>query len=725
MPGSVKIDPALQSDLLTELQAELTSGGEALTFSVDGDGNLVGTLPSGDVAVTVYLSAVQQGQDVNVTVTITQHVPLDHNGSSDGGYVTFDGDDIHINVPVQATDTDGDNLTTPANVDITLTDGADPSFGNDAGVIINESDDKGTAIEGQLSLNVGSDEIETLMFQTDQPELADLTSNGLATTYAVTGNTITVYDSNNQPVMTATVGTDGSYEITITGPFDQSNASDSININLGVTATDKDGDTSDGLMDITIQDGDDPTFGLDGGTIILETENSQTVTGEIELNVGSDAIGKVEFDAQQTSLEGLTTNGQATIFAVNGNVITVTIDGGINDGTPVLTIAINNDGTYSVKQDEPLDQDNTQGDDIDLNLGIVATDKDGDVSNNGQLNITIQDGQDATGGNVIANLTVVEGDLENPASGKEYPSTGTGNFTVEAVNDNLVSNTMRVQADVQTVLLAELNSLTSNGEPLSFTLIVDGNGVITITGVTQSGTAEILEITLTPTQLTDGDVSVAMAIEQSGPLDHSKTNNSDSYVTVSGDTVSVDIPVQMTDSDGDDLVQPVDVKVTITDGDDPKFGVDSSVILEEGDDGVVSGIGKIAVDAGSDQIVKVYFDNTQASLDGLTSNGEVTRYTVIDDGSTVVVTLVSDPSVVVMEVTVDIEGNYKVDQKQPIDQVDDTVNDNENITLDVLADDNDGDTSSPGYINIVVNDGTNAGGGQTGTIIITEGKFDT
>ncbi|WP_170107586.1 hypothetical protein, partial [Photobacterium indicum] len=78
VPGSVKIDPALQSDLITELQNELTSGGEGLTFEVDSNGNLVGKLPNGTVAVTVSLSGEQQGQDVKVTVTIEQNVPLDH-----------------------------------------------------------------------------------------------------------------------------------------------------------------------------------------------------------------------------------------------------------------------------------------------------------------------------------------------------------------------------------------------------------------------------------------------------------------------------------------------------------------------------------------------------------------------------------------------------------------------------------------------------------------------
>ncbi|PSU45288.1 hcalcium-binding protein [Photobacterium frigidiphilum] len=889
---TVGIDATQQAALISELEAELTSGGETLAFTLE-NGVLVGKLPNGAIAVSVTVTAVQAGQDVTVTVKVDQLLPLDHNASGNStGYVSEDGDSIAIDVPLQGKDTDGDSLDTPAVVTVTIKDGQLPSFGVDTGISLNEETQEGLVISGSIAVDTGSDAIASIEFDDAnmQSGFNGVTSNGHSTTVEVSGNVLLLKDSDGKTVLEVTINNDGSYTAKITGELDQ-DINNLLNLPIKVTVTDDDGDTASGTInievadgsdatggeslamtavegdletstggttypkttsdsfmvtagedrldpttvnvdpvkvaaliteleseltsggenlvfllsadgstlvgtttpggdvavtitlsgtqvgddinvnvefkqhlpldhnnptdadgfvktngdditisvpvqakdtdgddldtaakvDITIQDGADPVFGLDGGTTIIETENSQMVSGAIDLDIGSDAIDKVEFDAVQASLVSLTTNGQATTYTVNGNVITVTIDGGINNGAPVLTITMNKDGTYTVKQDEPLDQDNTQGDDIGLTLGIVATDKDGDVSNSGQVIITIKDGQDATGENVTANLTVVEGDLENPAIGKAYPSTGSGSFTIEAVNDNLVSNTMRVEVGVQTDLLAELNGLTSNGAPLTFTLTVDANGVITISGMTQTGSTEILEITLTPTQLVNGDVSVAMAIEQSGPLDH--TNGSGTYVNVGDDAITVDIPVQMTDSDGDDLEKPVSVNVTITDGDDPKFGADSTVNLEEGDDGVVSGTGQIDVDTGSDDVVKVYFDDMQSSLNGLTSNGEATTYTVSADGSTIIVTLVSDPNVVVMEATVDIDGNYTVDQKQPIDQVDDKAGDNENIVLDVLADDKDGDTSAPGHINVVVNDGTNAGGGQTGTITITEGDL--
>ncbi|WP_168443855.1 hypothetical protein, partial [Photobacterium damselae] len=156
VPSSVQVDPAQTQALLQELSAELTSGSQALTFTLDSNGNIVGTLPDGTVAITVSLSAVQDGQNIKVTVDIEQNVPLDHTNRGDGdgdgdgdGFVHSQGDNIEISVPVQAQDTDGDALENSANVDITIVDGQNPSFGTDSGVTINESTEKGQVIHGE------------------------------------------------------------------------------------------------------------------------------------------------------------------------------------------------------------------------------------------------------------------------------------------------------------------------------------------------------------------------------------------------------------------------------------------------------------------------------------------------------------------------------------------------------------------------------------------------
>ncbi|KJF83806.1 hypothetical protein, partial [Photobacterium phosphoreum] len=73
-------------------------------------------------------------------------------------------DKITIDVPIQAQDTDGDWLQKPANVDITIKDGANPEFGTDNGTIINETTQNGQIINGDVPLDVGSDAIQRVDF---------------------------------------------------------------------------------------------------------------------------------------------------------------------------------------------------------------------------------------------------------------------------------------------------------------------------------------------------------------------------------------------------------------------------------------------------------------------------------------------------------------------------------------------------------------------------------
>ncbi|HIF9070233.1 TPA: retention module-containing protein [Photobacterium damselae] len=888
-PTSVTLDKTQINTLLNELSTEVTSNGESLTFTYV-NGVLTGQLPNGEVALTITLTAIQDGQDVKVTVEVEQSRPLDHNpsGNSEGMVSVSDGN-ISIDLPIQATDTDGDPLGNAANITVDIKDGVQPSFGDDTGIEINEETDEGKILAGHISVDVGSDEVASIHFNDNQPHLDGITSNGQPVTVSTHENVLTLVDSQGNTVLEVTINADGSYSAKITGSLDQdinnivdlplditvtdkdgdsaqgtitikvtdgSNASggesisievvegdlepngagtgypvqqtgnlviiagedrllpesvkidhtqvdallnelhqevtsdgqpivftidsngsivgtlpdgtiaitvelnavqqglnvnvnveitqnvpldhtntgdskgfigsdgDKITINVPIEASDSDGDPLDKPADIniTVVDGDNPTFGIDAGTNIKETEGSQTVTGSIDLDVGSDHIAQMNFNTVQPSLADLTSNGQETDYLVSGNQIIVSISEGPHAGEPVLTITINNDGSYTVKQDHPLDQNNADGDSIHLDLGVTATDMDGDKSNEGHVIINIADGQNPTGQNVIANISITEGDLENPAQGKGYPVASNGSFTVDAVNDQLVATSMHVEPNVVNGLLGELNTLTSGGQALSFMIVQDpAAGNITIIGVTETGSLPVLNVTLTPHQQANGDVTVDMSIEQSAPLDHLDSDGK--YIDVTDGDISIHVPVQMNDSDGDNLDQPVDVTITIEDGQLPSFGDDSSITLNEGDDGIVSGSGQISVDTGSDVISDVYFADNQSSLNGLTSNGHATTYTISDDGHTLTVTLAGDPSTVVMTITIDIDGNYVVNQTQPIDQRDDTINDNENIVIDVIAKDDDGDISQPGHIIINSHDGDNAQGGQSGSISITEGDL--
>ncbi|MGQ5486788.1 hypothetical protein ACIPOR_14885 [Photobacterium damselae subsp. piscicida] len=669
VPDSVQVDPAQTQALLQELSAELTSGGQSLNFTLDSNGNIVGTLPDGTVVITVSLSAVQDGQDIKVTVDIEQNVPLDHTNRGDGdGFVHSQGDNIEISVPVQAQDTDGDALENSANVDITIVDGQNPSFGTDSGVTINESTEKGQVIHGEVPLDVGSDAINSLTFDESQPSLVGLTSNGEPTTVEVNGNSLTVLDAQGQPVLTVTIAKDGSYEVKVTGPLDQGD-SESIDLDLNVTATDFDGDSTSGVanititdgcdaaggeeiaititegdldtngaapgdpstypvsqsgsfviaagedrlvpdsvqvdpaqtqallqelsteltsggqaltfaldshgnivgtlpdgtvaitvslsavqdgqdvkvtvdieqnvpldhtnrgdgdgfvhsqgdnieisvpvqaqdtdgdalensanVDITIVDGQNPSFGTDSGVTINESsEKGQVIHGEVPLDVGSDAINSLTFDESQPSLVGLTSNGEPTTVEVNGNSLTV------------------------------LDQGDSES--IDLDLNVTATDFDGD-STSGVANITITDGSNAAGGET-GKVEVIEPDLVP----NDYPVTAKTEITLHAGEDRLDPTSVTLDKTQINTLLNELSTeVTSNGESLTFTYV---NGVLT--GQLPNGE---VALTITLTAIQDGqDVKVTVEVEQSRPLDHNPSGNSEGMVSVSDGNIGSD-----------------------------------------------------------------------------------------------------------------------------------------------------------------------------------------
>ncbi|HIF9181107.1 TPA: DUF5801 repeats-in-toxin domain-containing protein [Photobacterium damselae] len=663
-----------------------------------------------------------------------------------------------VDLPLDITVTDKDGDSAQGTITIKVTDGSNASGGESISIEVVEGDlepnGAGTGYPvqqtGNLVIIAGEDRLLPESVKIDHTQV-DALLNELHQEVTSDGQPIVfTIDSNGSIVGTLPDGTiaitvelnavqqglnvNVNVEITQNVPLDHTNTGDSkgfigsdgdkITINVPIEASDSDGDPLDKPADIniTVVDGDNPTFGIDTGTNIKETEGSQTVTGSIDLDLGSDHIAQMNFNTVQPSLADLTSNGQETDYLVSGNQIIVSISEGPHAGEPVLTITINDDGSYSVKQDHPLDQNNADGDSIHLDLGVTATDMDGDKSNEGHIIINIADGQNPTGQNVIANISITEGDLENPAQGKGYPVASNGSFTVDTINDQLVATSMHVEPNVVNGLLGELNSLTSGGQALSFMIIQDpATGNITIIGVTETGSLPVLNVTLTPHQQANGDVTVDMSIEQSAPLDHLDSDGK--YIDVTDGDISIHVPVQLNDSDGDNLDQPVDVTITIEDGQLPSFGDDSSITLNEGDDGIVSGSGQINVDTGSDVIADVYFADNQSSLNGLTSNGHATTYTISDDGHTLTVTLAGDPSTVVMTITIDIDGNYVVNQTQPIDQRDDTINDNENIVIDVIAKDDDGDISQPGHIVINSHDGDNAQGGQSGSISITEGDL--
>ncbi|WP_279157582.1 retention module-containing protein, partial [Photobacterium phosphoreum] len=875
--ASFVFDSLSINTLLSELNNEISSGGQAVSFIFDTQTNsIIGTL-NGTTVMSITLDASStNGRDVTVNITTTINQPIDHVEGNSSGLVSRDGDNITIDVAIQGADSNGNPLDQPISVDITIKDGANPEFGTDNGITINETTQNGQIINGDVPLDVGSDAIQRVDFNAEQPSLQSITSNGEATSFSVNGNVLTVVDSNDKPVMVVTIANDGSYTVEVTGPIDQNDA-DIANINLGVTATDNDGDSTqgqvvitvtdgsdaggnehgdititegdltpqageqgypvvgtttiaieagsdrldptkvtidpkqltaligeleselttgdnqaisfsydsatgqlvgvtaggeqvvtvslsatqaanghdidvkvtitqdkplnhtdsgvDGLVDsindkitidvpiqvqdtdgdwlqkpanvdITIKDGANPEFGTDSGTTINETtQNGQIINGDVPLDVGSDAIQRVDFNAEQPSLQSITSNGEATSFSVNGNVLTV-VD---SNDKPVMVVTIANDGSYTVEVTGPIDQNDA--DIANINLGVTATDNDGD-STQGQVVITVTDGSDA-GGNEHGDITITEGDLTPQAGEQGYPVVGSTTIAIEAGADRLDPTKVTIDPKQLTALIGELESELTTGDNQAISFSYD-SATGQLVGVTAGG-EQVVTVSLSATQAANGhDIDVKVTITQDKPLNHTDSGV-DGLVDSINDKITIDVPIQAQDTDGDWLQKPANVDITIVDGANPEFGTDSGTTINETTQNGQIINGDVPLDVGSDAIQRVDFNAEQPSLQSITSNGEATSFSV--NGN--VLTVVDSNDKPVMVVTIANDGSYTVEVTGPIDQNDADI---ANINLGVTATDNDGD-STQGQVVITVTDGSDAGGNEHGDITITEGDL--
>ena len=735
----------------------LKSNGEDTVFDIDGN------------VINVYLESdtTQSNPILTITVNtdgsydIVQTAPLEQSNT--------DGDDINLNLELNAIDKDGDSSNSGTLV-VNILDGVDPT-GVDTTVTIDEADlsPDGYPVSSpatSFTLEQTTDKlvastltIEPTTLSNLQTELAGLTSGGTdfditinvdsATgIITITGNLTGTETEAFSITLTPTEDGEGNVNVSISAtqslPLDHIASTgtyvnvdgESLTINIPVQIQDADGDelTAPANVTVTINDGDIPVISAGDLAVINETATGGTASGSVTLDVGSDAIDRFEWNATQDTLEGLTSNGQNTDVEIDGNVIYLYIEGTITD--PILTITMNNDGSFDVVQTAPLEQDNSTDDTIHLFLDVVAIDKDGDVSESAQATIDIIDGQDPTGTGTTVDIT--EGDL-SPVAG--YPAEGSDTFTLNQVTDKLIASTFVIEETVLDTLQTELEALTSNGSELTITISQDDTtGEITITATSVDSGQEVLSIALTPTENANGNVDVDISVTQNHPLDHVDTTGG--YVSIVDDVLNITIPVQIQDADGDVLVdangdpKPTDVVITINDGADPVFNVASQATeLTEGEAGSTGQISDgltLDLDTNSDEIEAITFNLTDAQAQALfdiTSNGKDTRIDQSVDGRILIFVPAEfgGEDVPVLEIIFDNDakdGSYTIQQFEPIDQPEDS--NSSTFDLDVIATDMDGDTAGSS-ITLTINDGLNPRASDVtgdGSITVSEGDLN-
>lgn len=687
-----------QSSTLTTLNGSgLASDGHPLTFEFADDRTLVGYYLDGSgqrvEVMRAELNAQQQGSDLAGRVVVTLTGPLDHQGS----------DTLSLDLQVSANEIDGDS--TSANLTLTVNDGSDPALGIDKGVALQEGGNQ--SIDGQLPVTVGSDRLVSLNFEASQPALAGLTSQGKATTYEVQDNQLIVKDWQGKTILTVTIGLDGKYSVSLTGVFDEPEATNSLNFGLKVQGSDFDGDKSNlGTINITITDGALPQVNPVSLTLTEDSnwQQGQTLDGDLTFTAGSDPLASITFDANQPGLQGFTSGKQAVTITVADHLI----EGRTPDGKLVFELTLGNDGKYSFTLHQPLDQGSA---DSLLKAGFTLLDSDGDKVSS-TITVAVGDGANPTI-SAVTSTTITE-----MAQG-EAAAVSTMSFSVAHGSDALDPNSLGFDI---AAIQSTLTGLTSHGNPVTFT-IDPATGQL----VGTAGGQVVLRAELSLVD-NNGNWSVTAKATLSGELDHKGS-----------ESLNLPLAVTLADKDGDRI--GTTLPLTIADGRAPSFIPGAGVTLDEGGltgSNSLSQTGHFDVQAGSDRVVEVVFADG-SEQPALTALGKPVQYELVDGdpaipGSQLIkgYVMVDGQRVEVFEVklvgSLDQAGkngfDYQVTLYQGLHQGGNAVTE---LPIKVIVNDYDkaggNNDSTSGTLNIQIGEGEKPTLTLTG-VTLSEGRFD-
>ncbi|RPB41819.1 adhesin [Vibrio diabolicus] len=694
------------SDLTTPVQG-LTSGGQSLVMvEVSNAGGVSVYEARIDGTTTPVFRVTLDASDDSYTFDLL--APLDH-PNADGQ------NELVINLPINATDFDGDesnDITLPIMVmdDVPTIDGllagSEQTVDEDdlpAGTDAASAED--TVISGTFDITEGADQVASIQLSDLTTPVASLTSDGDAITLVLSSsaNGVNVYQgvSGNpaEVVFELTLdATNNSYEFDLQKPLDHpdGNQQNEIIINLPVTVTDNDGDTSPAFtLPITVVDDvpvvtnieslrvdeDDLPLGSDG------TKEPLTVSGEFDVT-SADGIDAFELDLSSNPIPNLKSGGEEVTLSQDVGASTadaLVYVGQTPGGVTVFTLTLHQDGKYDFELSGQLDHA-VNSDEILLNLPVKITDGDNDTIT-ATLPVTIVDDKptiDAISSG--STLSVDEDDIPSQGS-DDTPESNIigGNFEVTDGADTIVS----FQLDS---LTSPVSGLTSGGQPLELVEFSNSNGVIEYRAYVQGTTDTVFKLTL------NGSAD-SYEFELLGALDHPAGNDENSLV--------INFPVNATDFDGDvsnnitlpiTVVDDVPAIVKVTDSsqqtvdeDDLAGGSDTT----SGDSTVLTGGFEVA--DGADEIVSYQVSDLNAVVSGLTSNGSNIELNVVSSvgGVTSYEAVITGTSTKIFTLSLDANNDsYQFELLGPIDH--DVVQGENNLVIDIpiTVTDFDGDTSS-------------------------------
>ncbi|MCR9580623.1 retention module-containing protein [Vibrio antiquarius] len=704
------------SDLTTPVQG-LTSGGQSLVMVEVSNAGGVSVYEARIDGTTTPVFRVTLDAS-NDSYTFDLLAPLDH-PNADGQ------NELVINLPINATDFDGDvsnNITLPITVvdDVPTIDGllagSEQTVDEDdlpAGTDAASAED--TVISGTFDITEGADQVASIQLSDLTTPVASLTSDGEAISLVLSSsaNGVNVYQgvagNPAEVVFELTLdATNNTYEFDLQKPLDHpdGNQQNEIVINLPVTATDNDGDTSPAFtLPITVVDDvpvvtnieslrvdeDDLPLGSDG------TKEPLTVSGEFEVT-SADGIDAFELDLSSNPIPNLKSGGEEVTLSQDVGASTadaLVYVGQTPGGVTVFTLTLHQDGKYDFELSGQLDHA-VNSDEILLNLPVKITDGDNDTIT-ATLPVTIVDDKPTIDAiRPGSTLSVDEDDIPTQGS-DDTPESNIigGNFDVTDGADTIVS----FQLDS---LTSPVSGLTSGGQPLEMVEFSNSNGVIEYRAYVQGTTDTVFKLTL------NGSAD-SYEFELLGALDHPAGNDENSLV--------INFPVNATDFDGDvsnnitlpiTVVDDVPAIVKVTDSsqqtvdeDDLAGGSDTT----SNDSTVLNG--GFEVVAGADKIVSYQVSDLDAVVSGLTSNGSSIELNLVgtNGGVTSYEAVITGTSTKIFTLSLDANNDsYQFELLGPIDH--DAVQGENNLVIDIpiTVTDFDGDTSSSLNLPITVID---------------------
>ncbi|WP_172563764.1 retention module-containing protein [Vibrio alginolyticus] len=678
--------------LLTELNSDITSGGQPVAFVYDEAQNAIIGTQGGNEVLRIEIEATSLGRDLELEVVTTISQGIDHVASIADGQVSIVGDQVNIAFDITGADIGGNSIQAPIDFTTTVIDGDDPAPQN---VTFENVESSSTPITGTF-VDIGSDQLATVTFnQEGLSQFDGLLSDNQATEAVLSedGSTITLsIAGSNETVLTISLNTDGTYQFEQFKPLEQANGEDTIELSLPTTIVDFDQDTASNTFTMTILDGDNPVIenatglSLDEAGVDQGSQEGAAVTsgtGSITTAVGSDIIDHYELEPTEFNVGGeLQSQGQVVQLELASESNGVrTYEGFIElDGVRITVFDVAIDapalGEYQFNLYEQLDHTGANDDSLTFSLPVYAVDADGDRSSitegsntpeAAQIVIQVQDDVPSIDG--VDALAVDEDDLSSIGSDQSDSVFAQGSFTTTQGSDRVVSYQLESGTD-------PLNGLESQGRSISLTETTNSDGSFTYSATAEGDAIFTLQV--------NPDGSYSFTLE--GPIDHA----------VGSDSLTLDFTIVATDFDGDtsSLVLPVTIADDVpTINDVVALTVDEDDLSSVGSDQSQPTLveGQFTTTQGSDGVVQYQLNVNADPLNGLQSQGQTVSIaeTQNADGSYTYSATANGSAVFTLILNTD--GSYSFELQGPIDHAANS----DSLTLDfsVIATDFDGDTS--------------------------------